>query len=393
MPEVPENEATPGWATGGGQEVSLEALGEADSHSTAPSPGVRLLAEATGCGADDLEGKIGWAIPPHTWTNVADAALHTIPREAMREVVGGTSATPDVGEVWTTEDLLATDFPPVKFIVSNLLAPGLTILAGKPKCGKSWAALNVVVVREFMGRDANVSEPLYLALEDSPRRLRSRLEVLARAGVELSPAHFVNSWPTMEQGAVEALEGWLNEHPESNLVVIDTLARLRGSHGVGEYNYQADAMLLEPLQRLAQDREVAIVVVHHTRKSKAEDGDPLDTVSGTLGLNGMADTVLVLTKTQLQGRGRDLEDDVELSVQLEGGLWVPSGLKLRVWQWVRGMGDEVVTNQDAYRQFSGESKEAVQKVLQRMQRAGELERVRNGVYRLPAALRALSAAG
>lgn len=85
--------------------------------------------------------------------------------------------------------------------------------------------------------------------------------------------------------------------------------------------------VLEP-HRATGQKGVAIVLVHHVRKMDADD--PLDTVSGTTGLTGAADTVLVLNRTSqgvtLVGRGRDIEEiDVAVSFSRETCRWTAQG--------------------------------------------------------------------
>ncbi len=76
--------------------------------------------------------------------------------------------------------------------------------------------------------------------------------------------------------------------------------------------HASDYAALRGLHQLASATNIAIMVVHHLRKADAED--PFDTVSGSTGLTGAADTTLILTRRDsdngviLFGRGRDLEE-------------------------------------------------------------------------------------
>src|SRR5262249_3558729 len=101
---------------------------------------------------------------------------------------------------------------------------------------------------------------------------------------------------------------WIEDAADPRLVILDTLASVkpvRINNGYAE-DYQA----LAELHRLANDRGIGILVLHHQRKSEAED--PLDTISGTLGLAGCVDTPLVLqggpSGMTLYVRGRDIEE-------------------------------------------------------------------------------------
>jgi DNA-binding transcriptional ArsR family regulator len=75
---------------------------------------------------------------------------------------------------------------------------------------------------------------------------------------------------------------------------------------------------------------VSIVVVHHVRKSNADTVDPIEKVSGTLGLSGAADTIIVLDSSSrgfsLCGRGRDIQE-FETDVKFDPARfrWIANG--------------------------------------------------------------------
>jgi hypothetical protein len=101
--------------------------------------------------------------------------------------------------------------------------------------------------------------------------------------------------------------------------VVDVLARFRSQAGRNQQLYDADYLAIAGLQAIASEKNVAVVVVHHLRKS-GSDSDPFDKVSGTLGLSGAADSVLIIDReaagTTLYVRGRDVEE-AELAVQFD----------------------------------------------------------------------------
>jgi hypothetical protein len=215
----------------------------------------------------------------------------------------------------TLAELLAIKFDPVKWIVPDVLCEGLTIFAGRPKLGKSWAVVDwaLAVAGEgcaFGTIACEVGEVLLLALEDSKRRLQGRLKKL---GVTPNQRITVSvKWPRIDEGGFDAIRAWLDKHPHARLIVIDTLAKVRPRGIPNKDAYQADSDALAELQRLANERAVAIVVVHHTRKAVADDW--LDSVAGTTGLTGVADSTIVLKRERGQadaflfGTGRDLPD-------------------------------------------------------------------------------------
>jgi phage/plasmid primase-like uncharacterized protein len=218
----------------------------------------------------------------------------------------------------TAADLCAKHFNPVRWIVPGLLPAGLTILAGAPKTGKSWFALDLAIAGATGGAvlgkvQVDPGDVLYLALEDNQRRLKSRL--LKRLGGESAPDNLelATQWARLDQGAVDRLKEWLIGHPAARLIVIDTLARIRPPSNAKNNTYESDYAVGVELLQLAAEYNVAIVLVHHTRKGEADD--PLELISGSTGLTGGVDNVMVLQRVRgtddatLFVTGRDIENE------------------------------------------------------------------------------------
>jgi hypothetical protein len=225
----------------------------------------------------------------------------------------------------TAEKLLNTEFPEIKWTVRDVLPEGLTILGGKPKIGKSWFALDIGVAVASGGialgdKAVEQGAVLYLALEDNQRRLQSRLKKRLNGGRAPQGLELATQWPRLNEGGLEALEGWLISHPNARLIIIDTLAKMRkaGNSNDRKTLYDADYESVEPLLSLAGRYNVAVLVVHHLRKAGAED--PLDEVSGSTGLTGGVDGALVLKRERgradayLYVTGRDIENEQELAL-------------------------------------------------------------------------------
>lgn len=225
--------------------------------------------------------------------------------------------TPDLV---SAADLLAKDFKPVKWTIPGLLPVGVTLLAGAPKTGKSWLVLDFGIAVASGGAvlgkvQVDPGAVLYLALEDNQRRLKSRLS--KRLGDSPAPdgMTFSTVWPRLDQGAIDRLADWLTEHPDTALIVLDTLARIRPPSKGRDSLYTEDYAIGAPLLQLAAAHEVAIVLVHHTRKGEAED--PLELISGSTGLTGGVDNIMVLRRTRgtneatLFVTGRDIENEAE----------------------------------------------------------------------------------
>lgn len=213
--------------------------------------------------------------------------------------------------------LQGKDIPPIRWIVENLIPAGLNILASPPKYGKSWAVLDlglsVTAGGRFLGYQTNPCEVLYLALEDSERRLKSRMIKLLAGKNAPAGFHFATAAHDMDNGLFDELEGFLTAHPKTGLIIIDTLQRVRGTVHGKEGAYAADYREVGGLKAFADRHGIAVLLVHHLRKM-ADDSDPFNRISGTNGLMGAADTALVLTKEKrgdenatLSIVGRDVE--------------------------------------------------------------------------------------
>ena len=216
---------------------------------------------------------------------------------------------------FTAAELQRKTFPPIAYCVPDLIPEGLTIIAGKPKIGKSWIALDICIAtgagRFCLGdRKPIQGQVLYAAMEDNPRRLQRRIDRL------LSPVSaqwpegltLANSWRRLDKGGVNDVRQWIEQTDNPRLIILDTLASVKPIRT--QQGYTEDYESLAALHRLANETGVSIILLHHTRKMEAED--PVDTVSGTLGLAGCADSVLVLARssqgTTLYVRGRDIEE-------------------------------------------------------------------------------------
>ncbi|HLZ70496.1 MAG TPA: AAA family ATPase [Dehalococcoidia bacterium] len=253
------------------------------------------------------DGEAG-AAAEHERTLAATAPTSTLPADASR---------PAPPRITRAPALMAAQFPPQRWAVPEILPEGVNILAGPPKKGKSWFALALAVGVAAGGYvlgtvPVAAGDVLYLALEDGERRLQDRLDRLLDGEPAPERLYLATEWRRFDDGGLDDLDAYLREHPETRLIVVDTLKRVRPRerHGASVYGQDYDA--LAPLTRLGQRYCVAILVVHHTRKAAADD--PLDMVNGSNGLNGAADAVLVLRRgsgsvdATLTIAGRDVEE-------------------------------------------------------------------------------------
>ncbi|MGE3513871.1 MAG: AAA family ATPase [Hyphomicrobium sp.] len=206
-------------------------------------------------------------------------------------------------------------YPPINYIVPGLIPEGLSLLVGRPKIGKSWLALDIALsiagARICLGdREPDAGDVLYCALEDNERRLKNRISKLLAGSKAHWPEHLTLStnWRRLNAGGVNDIKEWAESVAKPRLVLLDTLANVKPVNT--QDGYAADYAALTSVHRLANDLGIAIVALHHQRKVDADD--PLDTVSGTLGIVGCADTSLILSSSKsgksLYVRGRDIEE-------------------------------------------------------------------------------------
>ncbi|MES2343646.1 MAG: AAA family ATPase [Pseudomonadota bacterium] len=223
----------------------------------------------------------------------------------------------------TAASLKAKTFKPISWVINDLIPDGLTMLAGKPKLGKSWLMLDGSVAVASGGyvldRHCAQGDVLYAALEDNQRRLQGRMAKIRPMGDWPDRLTFWTEMERIEDGGLEQLRSWIESVQNPRLIVIDVFTKVRRAKGGSEGVYDSDYLAAAPLKKLADDTGVGIVIVHHLRKMAA-DGDPLDMVSGSTGLTGAMDTILVLNRgpegVTLYGRGRDIEE-IESAVQFD----------------------------------------------------------------------------
>lgn len=214
-------------------------------------------------------------------------------------------------------DLMKATLPEHRWAVRGVLPEGLALLVGRPKIGKSWLALNLAIAIASGGRalgqiQVESGDVLYCALEDHPRRLKDRLTSILNGDACPDRLTLSTSWPKLDERGLQWLEAWVEKHPQGRLIIIDTLERVRPAASKNGRLYGDDYAALSGLQQMAGKRGLTVLVLHHTRKMASDD--PLETISGTQGLGGAADSVLVLKRDRthrdaaLFVTGRDVQE-------------------------------------------------------------------------------------
>ena len=235
-------------------------------------------------------------------------------------------------------ELMEREFEPIRWTVPGLIPEGLILLAGKPKVGKSWLALHLCHAVAFetggyaLGQiEVEPGKAVYYGLEDSERRLQERLKGIS-CGLPIPGNLFIsNKLDRLDTGGLEEIEAFLEDNPETRLVVIDTLARVKPRSRRNTDAYETDTEIMGGLQALAMRHGITVLVVHHMRKNVKDADDVFDGVLGSTGLTGTADaTVLVQRGRQsreivMHITGRDVEEQ-QLSVRFDLSDRVPFNL-------------------------------------------------------------------
>ena len=234
-------------------------------------------------------------------------------------------------------DLLRMEFEDPLFAIDKFVPEGVTLIAGPPKIGKTWFVMGMSIAVASGGKafgkiDVELGEVLHLALEDTKRRFKSRLEKLnAYQDAPWSKnISFCSEWRRFDNHGVGDLVHWLEAHPGARLVVIDTLKRVRPRAKKNESLYDSDYAVGELLAPLIEKYRVAIVIVHHTRKSEAED--PHETISGSFGLTGGMDGSIVIQRSrgqydaEVHVTGRDIDEEkYGFTFKRDTGEWILEG--------------------------------------------------------------------
>lgn len=249
---------------------------------------------------------------------------------------GGPKQESCLDGIFTAADLLEMDLPEIAWAVPGLLPMGLAILAGPPKMGKSWLiyclALAIgrggLVLGYFQAEPAKV---LYLALEDSKKRLQDRMRGLIRVEPEfksgLANVDIQIEWPRVDEGGLEKLEAYIQKGlPKGlKLVVIDTMVKIGPkSKPKGLNAYEADSLIMGKLHSLAKKYCVCILIVTHLNKLRPSK-DPFDAITGSMGQLGTADTALLLARTRGQETAKLMTTGRDIDGETYGLRWINQG--------------------------------------------------------------------
>lgn len=250
------------------------------------------------------------------------------------------SLDPSYLKTISMNELFDTQYGSKQLLIDGLLYPGTYIFAGSPKLGKSFLmaqlAYHVSTGTPLWNYTTRKGTVLYLALEDDYRRLQERLYRMF--GTESTDnLYFSVSAGQLGKGLDEQLARFVAEHPDTKLIIIDTLQKVREVGG-DNYSYANDYQIMARLKSFADAHCLCMLLVHHTRKQNADD--KFDMISGTSGLLGASDGAFLLQKEKRTGNvatlevsGRDQQDQkLYLVRNTETLLWDLQRAETELWK-------------------------------------------------------------
>lgn len=318
----------------------------------------------------------------------------TLADRASREAGSGDGRAVRVGTV-SAADLLAREYPDIPPLIPDLLTTGLTILGGRPKLGKSFLALQMACAvgtgGKVLNREARLGRVLYIALEDSERSIRKRMQAQRWPADALVDFLFADTFRReigdLAQGGTRRLARMMEAGCYA-LTVVDTLSRSVS----GDQNDVASmTAALGPVQEVATKLDAAIALVDHHNKMATDD--PIRDILGSTGKAAVLDTALGLYR-------KTGEKTAKLST--ESRLMEGQTLEIRFdgltcsWQFDKVAGDIKMTDNRTYLYQTlmevgpvrctdladavGRERGSVYKDLQEMYRAGRVNKLDGDLY-------------
>lgn len=237
-------------------------------------------------------------------------------------------------------EILDTTFPPQIPLIEDFLYTGTYLFAGAPKLGKSFfmaqIGFHISTGTPIWKHAVHKGTVLYLALEDNFARIQKRLSKMFDMA-DTDKFFFAIESKSLNEGLGSQMENFIKEHPDTKLIIIDTLQKIREVGG-DKYSYASDYEIITKLKSFADRHNIGILVVHHTRKM--ESSDTFDMISGTQGLLGAADGAFVLQKEKrienkavLDISGRDQQDQkLHLKFDVERCVWELEKAETELWK-------------------------------------------------------------
>lgn len=307
---------------------------------------------------------------------------------------------------FTARDLQKMKLKPPSWIVDGILPEGTTLLVAKPKIGKTMFAQNIAVAlalgtQAFNTIPVSRGRVLFLALEGSKAGIQKRLNLMLNGRPAPEELVIVREFPHLSPDGESVLRDYIASYPDTKLIVVDTLARVRTPGNPRRSVYDLDYAALQPLAQIYVDTGVSILVIHHANKRDSALADPMDLVSGSTGLTGAVDNVLLMNRSQtaiyggnditLHVMAREVEgDEIDFQFQPSRAMWIPQGgtvplaktpERQTIMDAIRAAGKPLGPSEIAVR--TGMKDGNVRYLMRQMLDAGDVIQPSYGTYDLP----------
>ncbi|HNQ65716.1 MAG TPA: AAA family ATPase [Smithella sp.] len=301
---------------------------------------------------------------------------------------------------FTARELMESDIPEPQWIVPGFISPGLTLLAGTAKCGKSWLGLGLATSVSLglpaLGKiEVEKTGVLYLALEDIAVRLQNRLSTILQDKEAPDNLHIFLEWPKFNQGGLQKLDSWLTLHSYVKLVIIDVYAKIKNPTQKRNW-YEQDYDDLGELKKLSKKHSIAIILIVHLNKGKDFE-DPLNAITGSTGMTGAPDTLSLLrsnrqmTSGKLMIVGRDVQQ-IELTLRFDSQStsWVIEGdseeykisdQRIAILNLLRDKKQPMKSSEIA--KALGKKDNAIRQLLSKLHRDRDVIKPMHGLYAIP----------
>jgi len=331
-------------------------------------------------------------------------AEETIPLTAKEETGKSTDFTPL--KDYQLEEFLKIKYPKVKYLIQDILPEGLSILAGAPKIGKTFFALNMALSIASGTKTLGILNTekvgvAYFALDEKDQFVQEKINSIIQAqGLKDIPDNFrlIFDINKMTEGGYEQITNYLDEHPDIKLLIIDTMGRIKKPGKLGNA-YEQDVESIGQIQSICNKKNVSILLIHHLKKGRHEDY--IENLSGSMGISGTVDTILHLDRARgeqegnLKVTGRLIKEEQDLAIkfhkdllnwQILGNSKIYSQSKERQ-EIINLLLEEGMAMKDKeIAEILGKSYDTIRKTTYRMYKDGLLINVSRGKYFLSSSL-------
>lgn len=235
----------------------------------------------------------------------------------------------------TAAELAKMDIPPIEWLVNEILPVGLSMIGAPSKYYKSYMALGLCIAicngTKFLSFDSTKHSCLYLDLESTKRRPKSRLKQILKDNEPPDNLHIITGTDEVGkigEGFEAQIEYQLQEHPEIKLIIVDVFQMIRQAARRNQSGYDRDYDDFKILKQIADKHNIGLMLIHHTRKMK-DPSDVFNELSGSVGVMGALDCAWVITK--------DDRYSEEATLHITGRDMKPQQLKIKfnenAFQW------------------------------------------------------------